>query len=349
MLNIIMPVYNTRIDYFKRAIYSYLSQTKKALLFVVDDHSDILKSNYYQNICQKYNIGYVRLPKNVGPGAARQYGIDYGYKNCEFISFLDADDILLPHYVDILTSEIQKNNADVIVGNVIHEGKTRNNDGKITIEDGCTWLHGKIYRRTFLEKNNIKFHPNIWFNEDLYFNLKVANWTSNRFYIDKDVYIWANNEESITRSSNYDEWFKNNNIGYFLSNLYVLEDVLRTKQPIDIGTLVGQIYNSYQEEMILNGRKQEEALQFLLYKHLNKIESWDEYLKKERFIPRLSRAARNAYTNKKLYYEGIYDWIIILEDIIHGRIKPEKTVCDNNFRKGGTWERYNGEYFERTI
>ena len=32
-----------------------------------------------------------------------------------------------------------------------------------------SWLHGKIYKRKFLEKNNIKFNESRY-NEDVYFN-----------------------------------------------------------------------------------------------------------------------------------------------------------------------------------
>ena len=345
MLTLIMPVHNQRIDYFKRACYSALSQTKPLLLHIVDDCSNEDYSINYKKFCEMHKIGYSRISKNIGPGLARQWGIDNGYLKADYISFIDSDDILVPQFCDILTSEISKTGADYISANMVREGNSRITDRKIKETDSITWLHGKIYSRKFLKENNIHFHKNIWFNEDVYFNTKAAYWSNNHGMVDKTVYIWFNNKDSVTRNIDYVSWYKQHNIGYFLSQVYVLEEILKTHHPVDIGVLFAQLYNSYQTELIFRPESKEN-LDLIIYHHFKNISSlvWEEYFKKEGFFYRASNRIGNSF-EKNFFLESFLSWRDhIMEVLINGIDKHDFTMYRNYFGKGGAWERYSGEY-----
>lgn len=59
-------------------------------------------------------------------------------------------------------------------------------------------VFGKLYRRSFLEKYNIRFNTSLS-NEDTGFNNLVKGCTDKIWYIPKDVYIWHFKANSITR------------------------------------------------------------------------------------------------------------------------------------------------------
>lgn len=59
-------------------------------------------------------------------------------------------------------------------------------------------MFGKLYRRSFLEKYNIRFNTSLS-NEDTGFNNLVKGCTDKVWYIPKDVYIWHFKANSITR------------------------------------------------------------------------------------------------------------------------------------------------------
>lgn len=62
-------------------------------------------------------------------------------------------------------------------------------------------MFGKLYRRSFLERYNIRF-TTLLSNEDTSFNCVVKGCTDKIWYIPKDVYIWHFKPNSITRIKN---------------------------------------------------------------------------------------------------------------------------------------------------
>ena len=69
------------------------------------------------------------------------------------------------------------------------------------------WLHGKIYRRSFIEKNNIRFNGTRN-NEDNAFNQLTLLCNPKVEYIQNKTYIWRNNANSITRCNNKEFSYK---------------------------------------------------------------------------------------------------------------------------------------------
>lgn len=59
-------------------------------------------------------------------------------------------------------------------------------------------MFGKLYRRSFLEKYNIRFNVSLS-NEDTGFNQLITGCTDRIWFIPKDVYIWHFKANSITR------------------------------------------------------------------------------------------------------------------------------------------------------
>ena len=207
MIDITVPYYNDQENILK-LLSSILMQTivDKINVMIVDDCSD----NYCFDIADSYrklglNINVFRSEQNNGPGIARQIGIDY--TDSEFIMFADSDDCFYSvDSVEILYKSInEKTGYDCIWSSFINEQASINR----TVKEQCTWVFSKIYRRSFLDYNKIRFDdsPNPRGNEDLAFNLKVLkccefNKQFHLGYIDDVTYYWKFNQNSITRNNN---------------------------------------------------------------------------------------------------------------------------------------------------
>lgn len=94
-ISVVIPMYNAK-KYISDAIQSALNQPEVKEVILVDDGSDdgcfelceklVLENN-------KIKLYFHENRVNKGPGASRNLGIEKA--NCEYVSFLDADDVFL--------------------------------------------------------------------------------------------------------------------------------------------------------------------------------------------------------------------------------------------------------------
>lgn len=135
--------------------------------------------------------------ENQGIGAARNLALQSLVT--PYITFLDADDLLMPHAVETIL-EACKADADVIIGKTMREGP----DGRFEIVgiESSTWLHGRAYKQSFLEQYGIIF-PNIRMSEDLGFNACVEEFVDRnkiaQTYTPIHIQRWR--EGSLSRQS----------------------------------------------------------------------------------------------------------------------------------------------------
>lgn len=196
MIDLIIPIYNANKT-LEQTIMSIKLQTllNKIKIYLIDDCS----SENYEELLDKYkdmDITYKKLDKNKGPAVARQKGIDIS--NSEYIMFIDADDLFYDaDSVKTLYEEIIKG-YDYVSGYSYEE--KRNID--ISNESD---LHGKIYRRSFIKNNNIIFNETR-IHEDNYFNNLVLLCDPKIMRINNKIYIYVNNNESITNINNDKEF-----------------------------------------------------------------------------------------------------------------------------------------------
>jgi len=114
MISIIIPAYNCE-SYIPKALGSALSQTLKDFeVIVVDDGSRDntrkIVEKHMQN--EPAALRYV-YQDNKGPSAARNAGL--GLAKGEYVTFLDADDYWENTFLELMYSELTKNDLDIIV------------------------------------------------------------------------------------------------------------------------------------------------------------------------------------------------------------------------------------------
>ena len=263
MIDIIIPVYNARKT-LELTLMSIKLQTiiNKINIYLIDDDS----SEDYKDILNKYkdmNIIYIKLDKNNGPAVARQKGIEMS--SSKYIMFIDADDLLYDaDSIKKLFNKIEED-YDYVVGITIDE---KQNTQIMNESD----LHGKIYKREFLLKNNIKFN-NTRVHEDNYFNNLVLLCEPKQKEILEKIYIYVDNKDSITNINKEKEF---ENLEIYISNIKeIIEEA--TKRNIEKYLIIkylimklkyiNRIYNKLSE-------KQQEIFKIWLKKYDIKLEKY---------------------------------------------------------------------------
>ena len=222
MINIIIPVFKAH-DTIQITLHSIAMQrlVEFSTHLVVDGEEvgsyDYLK--YFFDITIHY------LPENVGPGVARQYGIDN--TEGQFISFIDADDTYLSSmalYYQHLP--FTKDEKYVVVSSDFLEEK-RDHNIKLR-ENDMVWMHGKMYKRSFLDKYNIRFNETRA-NEDVGFNTQcqcLAN-ENEQIYLSHDAtYMWQWRDNSTVRTDNQSYAYNESIDGYVANKIYAFEQVI---------------------------------------------------------------------------------------------------------------------------
>lgn len=228
-VSIILPAFNAEA-HIADAIESIRRQTFSDFeVLVVDDGSvDLTQSKALKAIGGDPRFLLVRQP-NGGVSAARNTGLRLA--RGEWISFVDADDILAPKLLERLWNKTAES-IDLVIGGIRLSGCTRevqycapncvlDQDGvrllaaSILSEKTCPQLVGcskivgyvysKLYRRTLL--SGVWFVPRISMREDALFNLRVVC-SSRRIALTSSAdYTYRVAEGTLSSSfhPNYDE------------------------------------------------------------------------------------------------------------------------------------------------
>jgi len=283
-IEIIIPSYNS---------HQTISETLESISIQTDMpsfHVTIVNDNGlpYDDIIKKYNfdISEINTGKNVGPGLARQIGIDS--TNSKYIMFIDSDDVFYDDKsISSLYKKIERYNMNVVIGNFIY-----NRDNEVEIkEKDLIWLHGKIYRRSFLEENNVHFNETRY-NEDNGFNRFIYLINTRIAYLDQIVYVYKENKNSITRKN--DREYKYSGLEWYVYNInWAIDKALQNKviETRLYGTIINTLFNMYNYYNELPDRFDK-----------NKLIEWSVpiYKKYEKYYQECQR-------DKKIYEEKVED------------------------------------------
>jgi glycosyltransferase involved in cell wall biosynthesis len=232
LIDIIIPVYKAELTLAK-ALSSIAMQsiTDSLKVTIVNDGDGIDYSQIIDPFKKFIDIEELRLEKNGGPGIARQYGIDNTL--CKYIAFVDADDTLYGAFAMemLLMSADSSPQCNMVVG----EHYESNHKPELVFmhyKTNYVWVFAKLYRRSFLEKYNIRFNTSR-INEDVAFNrmieLVTVDKIENPVVLDKVIYCWHDNQSSITRSDStflYGVNFE----GYVWNMIYALKTAGRVRK-----------------------------------------------------------------------------------------------------------------------
>ena len=186
---------------------------------------------HYDEIIKRYspimNIQEIGYDDNGGPGKARNYGLTH--VDGDAIAFIDSDDCYAgPFAIIDLVNELYSEPGIVIVAADFIEELAPFVFKRHT--DDVTFVHGKMYKRSYLMDNGILFNEKESSNEDVGFNILalMAMREHNKVkYIKKVTHYWLNNPNSIVRR---DKGVFDHSISFrtFTKNMiYVFEQMAR--------------------------------------------------------------------------------------------------------------------------
>ena len=235
-ISVIIPCYNAE-NYFTECMESLLKQTiplDMLEMILVDDAStdgtlEILKK-YEEQFSE--NILLISCDENEGPGAARNMGLNYA--SGEYVVFVDADDYIKEDMLQKMYEKIKLYDCDMAecgyhMFTDDGRGKTFENrecfynliqndeKRKYIVERGSfnsCW--GKIYKREFIEKYQIRFPEHIYM-EDIYFHQLCMMCAESCYVLSQASYFYRYNYDSIMHNPLYSS--------YVMDGFYVQEMV----------------------------------------------------------------------------------------------------------------------------
>lgn len=112
LISVIVPVYNAE-EYLRQCVESVLAQTYSQWeLILVDDGSTDLSGRICDLAARTSTRIKVRHTQNKGVSAARNTALDM--MRGHYVTFLDADDLLHPQFLETTLNSIRKSDADVV-------------------------------------------------------------------------------------------------------------------------------------------------------------------------------------------------------------------------------------------
>lgn len=205
--SLIIPMYNSE-KYIASALGSLLpsAQILSEVILVDDrstDHGVEIAHTFDTLLPMRYFVTSEDMDR--GPGNARQLGLDNA--TSEWVGFMDADDLLAPDAMRHVANAVANcEGAQMFIGNFVEREPTSARLG-VTHKEDPTWVHGKWYRRSMIEEYTIRFKPNLYTHEDIYFNAlifdRLRHDNKDFYVIDELLYYWNQNANSMTSNDKY--------------------------------------------------------------------------------------------------------------------------------------------------
>lgn len=217
MLDIIIPTYKNK-DGLRNTLRSINQSLLEDInITVIDDNSEM----YNNDILEEFPFFTIYYqPINKGPGAARELGLLL--TNEPYVMFIDTGDYFVNNEIqEEILKTISNNNETVVFSwPYLHGNKVS--------KETSNRLHGRVYKREFLNNYNIEFCQDSSFvNEDIGFNrlcrliiqdknLKVLNFKEAAIVYDID-------EQSLTNKDDKAFFYKEQNMGLALNSIHTVK------------------------------------------------------------------------------------------------------------------------------
>ena len=338
LIDVIIPAYNVPDNILFRCLASIACQdiVSDLEVTIVDDAST---EQNYAEVAKHFEdilkINILRYDVNGGPGVARQYGIDHTSNG--YMTFIDADDTFNGAFaLKALRNSIEMNNGMYIMSvgvfDEVHEANLQPGDGPVLMphDRDLIWMFGKMYKRSFIDRYNIKFHESSRANEDNGFNTLIRLCCSDQEqinFIPAHVYYWHENLNSITRANDcqysYGGSIRDSFYGFVENMIYAIKEAKKRRPYNGFINMwaVNCMLNIYEYYVECYARAQEHAENNFKWckRYYNEIyRDLENEIPKDIFAQQYNDIMRNAYVGDKLNgiipHIGIYEFLESLKE-----------------------------------
>lgn len=275
-VSIIVPVYNVE-KYLEKCLNSLINQDYKNVeIILVDDGS----TDTSGEICDKFEKIDSRIKvihkENNGVSSARNTGLKSA--NGDYICFVDADDYIMKDYVEYLYELLINNNADIsltteMFGNFNTKQTKKIVQNIISGEDASEKIlcykipigvYCKLFKKSFIDQNNISFFEDIFMGEGFNFNMLAFQNANTVSVGNKKIYYYRrdNSTSATTKFS----------IKKCENSLYAMEKmkknlIIKTNRIIKSWEYAKwRTYTDAYDYMVLGDGKEENKEKYLEYK-----------------------------------------------------------------------------------
>lgn len=313
-VSIVVPVYNAS-KYLSICIDSIINQTYKNLeIILVNDGSTDNSGSICDEYGKKDNRITVIHQENQGVSKTRNNGLKKS--TGEYLTFIDADDIISENYVELLLKDISEKTLNICTLSLFDKEITkRDSEGDIIelskdnfitickyglINTPCC----KLFSTKILKENNITFDTSLSLGEDLLFNLDYFNYIDKINIIDKDLYFYRRSETN-TLSSSYESNMKSIQLRLFDTFTNYFKDKISNKEQYIL-------YDSYRFGIIMlivHNEFKNKKVSFT-----KRLSNTKKILKEKDLIERLNTI---KYPPRKLDYTLISHRLILVYKVIN--------------------------------
>lgn len=207
-ISVMIPVYNVE-KYLKKCLESLVRQTFGDIeIICVNDGSTDNSSAVMQSFAVQFQQIKIFSQENSGVSSARNYGIEKA--KSEYIMFLDGDDLYRPNACEKTFEAVKNGDFDIGIFGITEKygifekpcimnkniRRAVKNPQDIDLWKFQTYSVNKIYKKSFLTKNNINFPDGIKTSEDLIFSLCCLFNNPKCCFIDKSLYVYRKNRKN---------------------------------------------------------------------------------------------------------------------------------------------------------
>jgi glycosyltransferase involved in cell wall biosynthesis len=306
-ISIIIPVYNVE-PYLRNCLDSVVNQTMREIQIICINDGSTDNSSVILGECAGCDSRFLIINKtNGGVASARNAGLALAIG--KYVIFVDSDDTVDIKLCEKVYEKAEQSNADfVLFFHDTSDNQRRICDITINTDDKVSWeekkcllkfglVCGKLWRKDFLQKNNLKFYEKLYWLEDTMFYWHGLQLATKVSIFPEKLYHYNIHETSLSSSL-----YGNNSLGIFgiftKCKLYLMEHELYQYYKslflrIEVDSLFG-IYRGVQNE----------------YKaeFLERLNNWIgieeiDYMRHERHID---------YSVTYFFYQITGDWRIFL-------------------------------------
>lgn len=244
LLSIIIPAYNrpANLDILLNSIAEAEKDFVKKIEVIVSDDSPqpsplpVIIAKYTDILDINYVINHSEIH---APGVNRKNGLNNA--TGQWVMFIDDDDALFTYNFNYVRNYLENAADDEIM--LRSQWFEWEEDDTLWIDNHCSITlnmitHGKIYRKSFIDKHNITYSDTYRYNEDAYFNYQFypylyGNKKYKEIIIDFCFYKFLNNKSSISRRIDeegdaFDKAVRNNTKAWIDSYFFNTIPVLNT-------------------------------------------------------------------------------------------------------------------------